>query len=179
MPLRQVQAGPLQRHRLRPLRRGSYPGQGAPGEDGAIELAAPVSHIWYFKGIPSRMGLLLDMSPRSLEKVLYFASYVVLDPGDTGLLKKQLLTELEFREYREKYEGLFRKGRGFKAEMGAEAIKKLLEEIDQEGLVKELRGELRNSTGQKKVRAVRRLEVVEAFRASGNSPSWMILEVVP
>ncbi len=146
---------------------------------GHIELAAPVCHIWYFKGIPSRMGLLLDMSPRSLEKVLYFASYVVLDPGDTGLLKKQLLTEMEFREYREKYEGLFRKGRGFKAEMGAEAIKKLLEEIDQEGLVKELRGELRNSTGQKKVRAVRRLEVVEAFRASGNSPSWMILEVVP
>ncbi len=146
---------------------------------GHIELAAPVSHIWYFKGIPSRMGLLLDMSPRSLEKVLYFASYVVLDPGDTGLLKKQLLTELEYREYREKYEGLFRKGRGFKAEMGAEAIKKLLEEIDQEQLVKELRSELRNSTGQKKVRAVRRLEVVEAFRASSNTPNWMVLEVIP
>ena len=146
---------------------------------GHIELAAPVSHIWYFKGIPSRMGLLLDMSPRSLEKVLYFASYVVLDPGDTGLLKKQLLTELEFREYRDKYEGLFRRGRGFKAEMGAEAIKKLLDEIDQEQLVTELRSELRNSTGQKKVRAVRRLEVVEAFRASGNCPSWMVLEVIP
>lgn len=146
---------------------------------GHIELAAPVSHIWYFKGIPSRMGLLLDMSPRALEKILYFASYVVLDPGDTGLMKKQLLTEMEYREYREKYDHLFRKGRGFKAEMGAEAVKKLLEEIDLDQMVKELRAELKNSTGQKKIRAVRRLEVAEAFRASGNSPAWMILEVIP
>ena len=146
---------------------------------GHIELAAPVSHIWFFKGIPSRMGLLLDMSPRALEKVLYFAAYVVIDPGDTGLLKKQLLTEMEYREYREKYDHLFRVGRGFKAEMGAEAIKRLLQEIDLDELVKELRGELRTATGQKRVRAVRRLEVAEAFRQSGDDPSWMILEVIP
>ena len=146
---------------------------------GHIELAAPVSHIWYFKGIPSRMGLLMDMSPRALEKVLYFASYVVIDPGDTGLVKKQLLTEMEFREYREKYDHLFRMGRGFKAEMGAEAVKKLLEEINLENIVRELRSELRSATGQKKIRAVRRLEVAEAFRASGNRPAWMVLEVVP
>ncbi len=146
---------------------------------GHIELAASVSHIWYFKGIPSRMGLLLDMSPRALEKVLYFAAYVVLDPGDTGLMKKQLLTELEYRDYREKYENLFRKGRGFKAEMGAEAVKKLLEEINLDEMVKELRVELKNSTGQKKIRAVRRLEVAEAFRISGNSPAWMVLDVIP
>lgn len=146
---------------------------------GHIELAAPVSHIWYFKGIPSRMGLLLDMSPRALEKVLYFAAYVVIDPGDTGLVKKQLLTEMEFREYREKYDHLFRMGRGFKAEMGAEAVKKLLDEINLEQMVKELRGELKTATGQKKIRAVRRLEVSEAFRASGNRPYWMILDVIP
>ena len=146
---------------------------------GHIELAAPVSHIWYFKGIPSRMGLLLDMSPRSLEKILYFAAYVVIDPGDTGLVKKQLLTDTEYREYREKYDHLFRVGRGFKAEMGAEAVKKLLEEIDLEEMVKELRAQLRTATGQKKTRAVRRLEVAEAFRKSGNVPSWMILEVIP
>jgi DNA-directed RNA polymerase subunit beta' len=146
---------------------------------GHIELAAPVSHIWYFKGIPSRMGLLLDMSPRALEKVLYFAAYVVIDPGDTGLVKKQLLTELEYREYREKYDHLFRSGRGFKAEMGAEAIKKLLEEIELEPMVKDLRSELRTATGQKKIRAVRRLEVSEAFRLSGNKPAWMVLEVIP
>ncbi|NLZ39024.1 MAG: DNA-directed RNA polymerase subunit beta' [Firmicutes bacterium] len=146
---------------------------------GHIELAAPVSHIWYFKGIPSRMGLLLDMSPRALEKVLYFAAYVVIDPGDTGLMKKQLLTDTEYREYREKYDHLFKVGRGFKAEMGAEAIKKLLEEIDLDELVKELRAQIRTATGQKKIRAVRRLEVAEAFRQSGNSPSWMILEVIP
>ncbi|MCR3922685.1 MAG: DNA-directed RNA polymerase subunit beta' [Firmicutes bacterium] len=146
---------------------------------GHIELAAPVSHIWYFKGIPSRMGLLMDMSPRALEKILYFAAYVVIDPGDTGLVKKQLLTELEFREYREKYDHLFRIGRGFKAEMGAEAVKKLLLEIDLEQMVQDLRAELRTATGQKKIRAVRRLEVSEAFRQSGNVPSWMILEVVP
>ena len=146
---------------------------------GHIELAAPVSHIWYFKGIPSRMGLLLDMSPRALEKILYFASYVVIDPGDTGLVKKQLLTEMEYREYREKYDHLFRSGRGFKAEMGAEAVKKLLAEIDLEQLVLELRSDLRTATGQKKIRAVRRLEVSEAFRQSGNQSSWMVMDVVP
>ena len=141
---------------------------------GHIELAAPVSHIWYFKGIPSRMGLILDMSPRSLEKVLYFASYIVIDPGDTGLVKKQLLTEKEYREAIEKYgEGSFRAG------MGAEAIKELLQEIDLDALSKELKAELENSTGQKKVRIIRRLEVVEAFRKSGNRPEWMILEVLP
>ncbi len=146
---------------------------------GHIELAAPVSHIWYFKGIPSRLGLLLDMSPRSLEKILYFASYVVIDPGETGLLKKQLLTEAEYREYREKYDALFKKSKGFKAEMGAEAVKKLLDEIDLEEMVKELRGDLRNSSGQKRVRAVRRLEVAEAFRQSKNTPTWMVLDVIP
>ena len=146
---------------------------------GHIELAAPVSHIWYFKGIPSRMGLLMDMSPRALEKILYFAAYVVIDPGDTGLVKKQLLTEMEYREYREKYDHLFRAGRGFKAEMGAEAIKKLLAEINPEQMVKDLRAELRTATGQKRIRAVRRLEVSEAFRLSGNSPTWMVLDVIP
>ncbi|TDA68589.1 MAG: DNA-directed RNA polymerase subunit beta' [Clostridia bacterium] len=140
---------------------------------GHIELAAPVSHIWYFKGIPSRMGLLLDLSPRSLEKVLYFAAYLVTDPGDTPLSKKQLLTESEYREYREKY------GSRFQASMGAEAVKKLLEEIDLDEMAKELRLELKNSSGQRKVRAIRRLEVVEAFRKSGNRPEWMIMEVVP
>lgn len=140
---------------------------------GHIELAAPVSHIWYFKGIPSRMGLILDMSPRSLENVLYFASYIVIDPGDTPLMKKQLLTEKEYRDYREKY------GNAFKAGMGAEAIKELLEEIDLEKLSKELRKELKDSSGQKKVRTIRRLEVVEAFRKSNNRPEWMILEVIP
>ncbi len=140
---------------------------------GHIELAAPVSHIWYFKGIPSRMGLILDISPRALEKVLYFASYIVLDPGDTPLMKKQLLTENEYRDYREKY------GHAFKVGMGAEAIKKLLEELDLEKLSRELRQELREVSGQRKVRAIRRLEVVEAFRKSGNDPAWMILDVVP
>ncbi|HHW39857.1 MAG TPA: DNA-directed RNA polymerase subunit beta' [Syntrophomonadaceae bacterium] len=140
---------------------------------GHIELAAPVSHIWYFKGIPSRMGLLLDMSPRSLEKVLYFVSYVVIDPGDTPLTKKQLLTESEYRENKEKY------GNRFRAGMGAEAIKELLEEIDLDKLSQELRNELNEATGQRKVRAIRRLEVVEAFRKSGNRPEWMILEVIP
>ena len=146
---------------------------------GHIELAAPVSHIWYFKGIPSRLGLLLDMSPRALEKVLYFASYVVLDPGETYLSKKQLLTETEYREYRDKYDALFSAGKGFKAEMGAEAIKKLLEELDLEELAEELREEINVSSGQKKVRAIRRLEVVEAFRKSDSQPSWMILDVIP
>jgi len=140
---------------------------------GHIELAAPVSHIWYFKGIPSRMGLLLDISPRSLEKVLYFVSYIVIDPGDTPLMKKQLLTEAEYREYRDKY------GNKFEAGMGAEAIKKLLEEIDLDELSKELRAELKEASGQRKVRAIRRLEVVEAFRLSGNRPEWMILDVIP
>jgi len=140
---------------------------------GHIELAAPVSHIWYFKGIPSRMGLLLDMSPRALEKVLYFVSYIVIEPGDTPLLKKQLLTETEYREYKEKF------GNSFKAGMGAEAIKTLLEEINLEELARELRQELKEVSGQRKIRAIRRLEVVEAFRKSGNRPEWMILDVVP
>ena len=140
---------------------------------GHIELAAPVSHIWYFKGIPSRMGLILDVSPRSLEKVLYFASYIVLDPGDTPLIKKQLLSENEYRECYDKY------GSSFKVGMGAEAIKKLLEELDLDKMSKELREELHTSSGQRKVRAIRRLEVVEAFRKSGNKPSWMIMDVVP
>ena len=146
---------------------------------GHIELAAPVSHIWYFKGIPSRMGLLLDMSPRALEKILYFAAYVVIDPGETYLSKKQLLSETEYREYREKYEALFAAGKGFKAEMGAEAIKKLLQEIDLEELTDDMRAEIKSSSGQKKVRAIRRLEVVEAFRKSGNYSEWMILDVIP
>ncbi|MFY9139136.1 MAG: DNA-directed RNA polymerase subunit beta', partial [Thermacetogeniaceae bacterium] len=141
---------------------------------GHIELAAPVSHIWYFKGIPSRMGLILDMSPRTLEKVLYFVSYIVLDPGDVpDLTKKQLLNESEYRELREQY------GNRFRAGMGAEAIKELLEEIELDRLSEELRTELRESTGQRKVRAIRRLEVVEAFRKSGDRPEWMILEVIP
>ncbi|MDD2421144.1 MAG: DNA-directed RNA polymerase subunit beta' [Heliobacteriaceae bacterium] len=140
---------------------------------GHIELAAPVSHIWYFKGIPSRMGLLLDMSPRSLEKVLYFVSYIVIDPGDTSLMKKQLLTETEFRENREKH------GNRFHAGMGAEAIKELLVEMDMDVLCRELRQELREVSGQRKVRAIRRLEVAEAFKYSGNQPQWMIVDVVP
>ncbi|WP_129600964.1 DNA-directed RNA polymerase subunit beta' [Anaerophilus nitritogenes] len=140
---------------------------------GHIELAAPVSHIWYFKGIPSRMGLLLDMSPRALEKVLYFASYIVTDAGETSLSYKQLLNENEYREYRDKF------GNAFKASMGAEAIEEILKQIDLEKLSKELRVKLRDSSGQKKIRAIRRLEVVEAFRKSGNRPDWMILDVVP
>jgi len=140
---------------------------------GHIELAAPVSHIWYFKGIPSRMGLILDMSPRALEKVLYFASYIVIDPGDTPLSKKQLLTEKEYRENVEKY------GNRFRAGMGAESILELLKELDLEKLSKELRAELKDSTGQKRLRTVRRLEVVEAFKNSGNKPEWMILETIP
>jgi len=140
---------------------------------GHIELAAPVSHIWYFKGVPSRMGLLLDMSPRALEKVLYFAAYVVIDPGDTPLVKKQLLTEREYREYQETY------GNRFRAGMGAEAIKELLQEIDLDALSKELREELKTATGQKRIRIIKRLEVVEAFRKSGNRPEWMILDVIP
>ena len=140
---------------------------------GHIELAAPVSHIWYFKGIPSRMGLILDISPRSLEKVLYFANYIVLDAGDTPLVKKQLLSEGEYIEARDKY------GSGFKVGMGATAIKALLEEIDLSALTAELRAELKEVSGQRKIRAVRRLEVCEAFLKSGNRPEWMILDVVP
>ena len=141
---------------------------------GHIELAAPVSHIWYFKGIPSRMGLILDISPRALEKVLYFASYIVLDAGSTDLAKKSLLTEREYHEAVDKY------GRGaFRVGMGAEAVKELLEELDLDAMSEQLRKEVRTSSGQKKIRSIRRLEVVEAFRKSGNKPSWMILDVVP
>lgn len=140
---------------------------------GHIELAAPVSHIWFFKGIPSRMGLLLDVSPRHLEKVIYFASYIVVDSGNTPLLKKQLLSENEYREAREKY------GQNFKALMGAEAIKKLLEEIDLEKLSQELKKEVKEVSGQRRIRAIRRLEVVEAFRKSGSRPEWMVMDVIP
>ena len=141
---------------------------------GHIELAAPVSHIWYFKGIPSRMGLILDISPRMLEKVLYFALYIVTDPGNVReLQKKQLLTEKEYRDLREKYED------DFQASMGAEVIKTLLEEIDLEKESVELKDELATASGQKRVRILKRLEVVEAFRLSGNRPEWMILDVVP
>lgn len=140
---------------------------------GHIELAAPVSHIWYFKGIPSRMGLLLDMSPRALEEVIYFASYVVVDPGPTGLEKKTLLSEAEFRDYYDKYPGQF------VAKMGAEGIKDLLEEIDLDEELKLLRDELESATCQRLTRAIKRLEVVESFRNSGNKPSWMILDVLP
>ncbi|HDD6796989.1 TPA: DNA-directed RNA polymerase subunit beta' [Staphylococcus aureus] len=140
---------------------------------GHIELAAPVSHIWYFKGIPSRMGLLLDMSPRALEEVIYFASYVVVDPGPTGLEKKTLLSEAEFRDYYDKYPGQF------VAKMGAEGIKDLLEEIDLDEELKLLRDEMESATGQRLTRAIKRLEVVESFRNSGNKPSWMILDVLP
>ncbi|CEH36106.1 DNA-directed RNA polymerase subunit beta' [Romboutsia lituseburensis] len=141
---------------------------------GHIELAAPMSHIWYFKGIPSRMGLLLDMSPRSLEKILYFASYVVINPGETGLNAKQLLTEKEYRTAVEKY-GY----NTFTVGMGAEAVKQLLQNIDLEQESKDLRADLKDSTGQKRVRTIRRLEVVEAFKKSGNKPEWMILEAIP
>jgi len=140
---------------------------------GSIELAAPVSHIWYFKGIPSRMGLILDISPRVLEKVLYFASYVVLDPGETNLDYKQILTE---KEYRDAYDEF---GPTFRASMGAEAIKELLEAIDLEKEATELTKELFEATGQKKAKIVKRLEVIEAFRSSGNKPEWMVLDVVP
>ena len=140
---------------------------------GHIELAAPVSHIWYFKGIPSRIGLMLDISPRLLEKVLYFASYIVVDPGLTPLEKKQLLTEKEYREMQERY------GDEFNAQMGAEAIQTLLAEIDLDQLSAELTAEVEKSSGQKRIRILKRLEVVEAFRISGNRPEWMILTVLP
>jgi DNA-directed RNA polymerase subunit beta' len=140
---------------------------------GHIELAAPVSHIWYFKGIPSRMGLVLDISPRNLEKVLYFAAYIVTEPGNTGLGYKEILTEQQYREAKDKF------GTGFKAAMGAEAIRELLTHIDLVALSEDMRKKLRESSGQKKIRIVRRLEVIEALRLSENKPEWMILEVIP
>ena len=140
---------------------------------GHIELATPVSHIWYFKGIPSRMGLLLDISPRILEKVLYFANYMVVDPGDAPLTKNQILTEKEYRDLREKYED------DFDARMGAEAVQQLLRDVDLEALSESLRTELKNSNGQKKLRIIKRLEVVDAFRLSGNDPAWMVMDVLP
>ncbi len=140
---------------------------------GTIELAAPVSHIWYFKTIPSRMGLVLDVSPKALEQVLYFSQYIVIDPGTTPLEKKQLLNEKQYRDMREKYED------DFKAGMGAEAIKELLCEIDLDKICEELRAELETASGQKRIRIFKRLEVLEAFRASGNRPEWMILDVIP
>ena len=140
---------------------------------GHIELATPVSHIWYFKGIPSRMGLLLDISPRILEKVLYFANYIVTDPGETPLMKNQILSEKEYRDYREKYEDDFQAG------MGAEAVKQLLQDVDLETLSTQLHAELKDAAGQKKARIVKRLEVVDAFRLSGNKPEWMVIDVLP
>ena len=140
---------------------------------GHIKLAAPVSHIWYFKGIPSRMGLCLDITPRNLEKVLYFAAYIVTDPGNTDLSYKQILTEQEYRQYKEQ------PGNEFKAGMGAETIKELLEQIDLEELSADLRAKLKDASGQKKVRIVRRLEVIEALRLSGNRPEWMVMDVIP
>lgn len=140
---------------------------------GHIELAAPVSHIWYFKGIPSRMGIILGMSPRALEKILYFASYVVLDPGNTSLSYKDLLTEKEYREAYDKY------GNTFTVGMGAEAVKILLQQIDLEKESKELKAQLKDSTGQKRVRIIKKLEVIESFRVSNNKPEWMILDALP
>ncbi|MGP4109057.1 DNA-directed RNA polymerase subunit beta' [Virgibacillus sp. L01] len=140
---------------------------------GHIELAAPVSHIWYFKGIPSRMGLVLDMSPRALEEVIYFAAYIVTETGDTPLEKKQLLSEKEYRAYYDKY------GKTFKAQMGAEAIRKLLQDIDLEKEVETLQEELKTAQGQRRTRAIKRLDVLEAFRHSGNDTSWMVLDVLP
>ena len=141
---------------------------------GHIQLAAPVSHIWYFKGIPSRMGLILDLSPRILEKVLYFVSYIVLDPGTTTLSYKQVLSEKEYNDACEQFGS-----DSFRVGMGAEAVKELLEAIDLEKDSEELKAELVDAAGQKRARIVKRLEVVEAFRESGNKPSWMIMDVVP
>lgn len=140
---------------------------------GHIELAAPVTHVWYFKGIPSRMGLVLDMSPRALEEIIYFASYVVIEPGDTTLEAKQLLTEREYREKRAQY------GNSFHAAMGAEAVKQLLDRVELEEECEQLREELKSATGQKRTRAIRRLDILNAFRTSGNKPSWMVLDVIP
>ncbi len=140
---------------------------------GHIELATPVTHIWYFKGVPSRIGILLDMSPRQLEKVIYFAAYIVIDPGNTGLTKREILTEQKYRESRDKF------GNGFKAGMGAEAIRELLRDLNLRKLQEDLRKEFKETTGQKRVKAIKRLEVVEAFLNSGNKPEWMILSAVP
>ena len=141
---------------------------------GHIELAAPVSHIWYFKGTPSRIGQMLEISQKRLEEVLYFTKYIVTDPGDTSLEKKQILTEKEYQDARERFED------EFKAGMGAESIKVLLEEIDVEALANELKAELKDlPAGQKRLKLLKRLEIVEAFRVSGNRPEWMILDVVP
>ena len=140
---------------------------------GHIELAAPVTHVWYFKGIPSRMGLVLDISPRYLEEVIYFASYIVIDPGDTPLEFKSLLTEAEYREKKREY------GDRFYAKMGAEAVKELLEMVDVEKEVEELREILKTATGQKRTRAIRRLDILDAFNESGNKPEWMVLDVLP
>jgi DNA-directed RNA polymerase subunit beta' len=140
---------------------------------GHIELATPVTHIWYFKGVPSRIGILLDMSPRQLEKVIYFAAYIVIDPGNTSLLKREILTEQKYRESREKF------GNGFKAGMGAEAIRELLRDLPLRKLQEDLRKEFKETTGQKRIKAIKRLEVVEAFLNSGNKPEWMILSAVP
>ena len=141
---------------------------------GHIELAAPVAHIWYFKGIPSRIALMLDISPRNLEKVIYFASYIVTDKGTSGLVKAQVLTEKEYHEAVEKY------GKdSFKAEMGAEALEKLLQEVDLEKLAEKLKKELVNASEQKKAKLVKRLDTVESFRLSNNRPEWMIMNVVP
>ena len=141
---------------------------------GHIKLAAPVSHIWYFKGVPSRMGILLDISPKELEKVLYFASYIVLDAGETNLLEKQILTEKEYKDAIETF------GYGsFNAMMGAEAVKVLLSRVDLDALSQELKAKFKDSTGQKRIKLVRRLDIVESFRKSGNNPTWMILDVIP
>ena len=140
---------------------------------GHIELAAPVSHVWYFKGIPSRMGLVLDMSPRALEEVIYFASYVVIDAGDTTLMNKQLLTEREYREKRAEF------GTRFHAAMGAEAVQELLNKVDLEAEIAELKEELKTAQGQKRTRAIRRLDILDAFKESGNKPGWMVMDVIP
>ncbi|MBQ3400870.1 MAG: DNA-directed RNA polymerase subunit beta', partial [Lachnospiraceae bacterium] len=141
---------------------------------GHIALATPVSHIWYFKGIPSRMGLILDISPKVLERVLYFASYIVLDPGETDLAKKQVMTEREYREAREQYGH-----NAFRAGMGAEAVRELLAEIDLDYEYEKLKAEMENSSGQKRARIVKRLGVVEAFKNSGNRPEWMVMTILP
>ncbi|MGC1985222.1 MAG: DNA-directed RNA polymerase subunit beta', partial [Candidatus Cybelea sp.] len=140
---------------------------------GHIELATPVSHIWYLKGVPSRIGILLDMSPRQLEKVIYFAAYVVIDPGDTTLTKREVLSEQKYREARDKY------GNRFKAGMGAEAIRELLRDLNLRKIQEDLRKEFKETSGQKRLKAIKRLEVVEAFLNSGNRPEWMVLAAVP
>lgn len=140
---------------------------------GYIELAAPVAHIWFFKSVPSRIGLVLNLSMKDLEKVLYFAAYIVLDPGDTSLQKCQVISDVEYEEYRDKY------GNKFRAGMGAEAIRELLAEVDLESLSKELRKELETANGQKRVKILKRLDMIEGLFKSGNRPEWMILERLP